>query len=312
MNEEIKQSEAQAVADIVTEHVKPQVLTLARPLGAAELAGQYNTPAGVEVLVLPEGLEAHSIKKYFDEHKSAPDRREGVAKLFDLESFVAHANRFKDEGSALFANPSVSNPAIRCVLDYHPAGASAAPRFGRHIGLYEFPLSDEWKAWTSQNGKGMGQKDFAVWLEDHVLEILSPEKAGEIAKQLAEQVGIEFASPAKILELSRGFSVRSNAKVKQVNNLATGEVQVQYATEHQDEQGAPIKVPGGFLVALPVFRGGAVYQLGVRLRYRLQHGEVVWFFDIHRADRVFRHALDEACASAKDQTGLPLFLGSPE
>jgi hypothetical protein len=61
-----------------------------------------------------------------------------------------------------------------------------------------------------------------------------------------------------------------------------------------------------------VFQNGALYQIPARLRYRVSAGSVTWSFDLYRAQAVFDHAVDEACAHAAKETGLPLFMGSPE
>ncbi len=290
---------AAVVADIVKEHIAPRLMQLEDPDGLT-----------APVLVLPRGLTAHSIAKFVDEYADAPRRRKGVARFVELASFIAHANRFKDVDSAIFAKPDV--PQLVSVLDYHRAGPEPFPRFGEHRGLYEPPLSDEWKAWTGQDTKVMGQAAFAEWLENHITDVADPSTAGDTAKALADLIGCSFASPSKLLELSRGLSIRVDSKMQQTVKLATGEASMQFVASHNDETGAPIKVPGAFLVALPVFRGGAPYQLAVRLRYRAAGGSVSWFFEVYRADRVFAHAFQEACDTAAKETGLPLFVGSPE
>ncbi len=71
-------------------------------------------------------------------------------------------------------------------------------------------------------------------------------------------------------------------------------------------------MPGAFLVAIPVFKGGAPYQIPARLRYRVREKSITWFYELHGVDRVFDHAFSEACAKAANDTGLPLFLGAPE
>lgn len=288
---------ASVVAAIVRDHIKPEQLEL---------------PDGNDVLLLPQGIEAHSLKPFLDEYRRAPERRKGIAYLGDLDSFIAHAKRFADEDSALFADPSATNPSLTAVLDYHRIGSDGAPRFGQHRGVYSFPLSDEWQAWQKSNGKAMGQAEFAEFVENRVTDLADPSGAGESALALAEAIGATFASPSKLLELSRGLSLRVGARVQNATNLTTGEVQMQFVTEHQDERGAPLKVPGAFLVALPVFRSGALYQLAARLRYRLRDGVVSWFYELHRSDRVFEHAFKEACDLAQKETNLPLFVGAPE
>lgn len=295
------QAEAAAVASIVREGLATRAMKLED--------GALNA---VTVLAVPKGIDVVSVKKYFDEHLDAPERREGTANLEDIESFIAHAKRFADADSALFACSNPASPALLSVLDYHRIGAASSPRFGRHRGVYSFPLSDEWKGWVARNAQVMDQAAFAELVENRITDVLDPAGAGETPTKLAEAIGCKFASPTKLLELSRGLSVRVGAKIRTAQNLATGEAALTYVSEHQDEHGAALKVPGAFLIGLPVFRNGAPYQLAVRLRYRVREGGITWFYELYRADRVFDHAFREACEHARTETGLPLYVGSPE
>ncbi len=200
------------------------------------------------------------------------------------------------------------------VLDYHEGGPEGSPRFGKHRGHYPFPVSDEWKAWTGSNGaaKAMSQEAFAEFIENRIVDIADPSTAGVGVSAMADGIGGTFAMPAKLLELSRGLQVNVGAAVKNAVNLGTGEAQINYVTTHADATGAALKVPTAFLIAIPVFVGGAPYQLAARLRYRVREGGITWFYELFRADAAFDHAVKEACTKAATDTGLPLFFGTPE
>ncbi len=85
-----------------------------------------------------------------------------------------------------------------------------------------------------------------------------------------------------------------------------------FSEAHTDGAGVTLKIPGAFLIAIPVFRNGDCYQLGVKLRYRVSNGVVLWSFAIHRADACFDDAFRESCDRAAKETELPIFIGSPE
>jgi len=261
---------------------------------------------------MADNLKVISLKPLLDEYLTKPERRKGVAALGDLESFIAHALRFKDEDSVLFADPTATAPKLTAVLDYHRSGAKSDPRFGQHRAVYSFPLSDEWKAWKAKDGAEISQQEFAEFLEDRISDVADPASPGESAKAFAQKVGVTFATPQRLIELSRGLSLHVGQQVKQAVNLQTGEVQIQYVTEHTDEKGQPLKAPGAFLITIPVFRSGAPYEIAARLRYRQKGGGVVWFYQLYRLDRVFEHAFNEACDQARTETALPLFVGAPE
>lgn len=268
-----------------------------------------------EIVLLPNGgggFDVHSTKGLTDDYLAAPERREGTAVLTDLPSFVAHANRFKDDDSAIFASRNPEKPSILAVLDYHRAGADGSPRFGKHRARYDFPLSVEWQAWQAGNGKAMGQEDFARFLEDRLVDVLDPKSALETAKAFAALLDCGFATPSRLLELSRGLSVSVGRRVVNQGNLSTGESTMTFAEEHTDSAGKPLKIPGAFLIGIPVFRNGTPYQIPVRLRYRVSGSVVSWIYEMSRIDAVFDHAIDEAIGVATKETSLTTFSGSPE
>ena len=296
-------SEVRAIGELVGKSIEPKLITLA-------VEGKGDP---VPVLVHGAGVGVTGVKKYLDEWRTAPERRKGTATLCDLDSFIAHAKRFSDGDSALFADDDRSAPSLTCVFDYHRKTAAGAPQFCEHRAVYSFPVSDEWKVWTQSSGRKMSQHDFAEFIENHILGIADPSGViSDSAKVIVERLGASFASPSTLLGISRSLSVSVNARVKNASNLSTGEAQIQYEEQHSDASGGQVKVPSAFALAIPVFRNGPLYQLPVRLRYRVSDGKIVWFFEVHGSDRVFDHAFKEACDRAGEETKLPLFVGSPE
>jgi uncharacterized protein YfdQ (DUF2303 family) len=304
MNDQAKQGNvADSVATLVKRHVKPQLIKVEGQ------AGHIPT----ELLVVPAGLEVHSVKKHLDEYLDRPERRKGTAKLYDLASFVAHAKRFASPESVLFADNNMKSPSLMSVLDYHKAGYEGDPQFGQHRGHYAFPLSDEWKAWMEKNREPMSQQDFAEFLENRISDVLAHTgELNEKLQQFADLLGGTFASPSKLVELSRGLAINEGTKVHQAVNLGSGEATVQYVSEHQDGAGNKLVVPNLFMIAIPVFVAGPIYQMAVRLRYRVRNGGITWFYELYREDKVFEHAFEEACDHAETETSLPLFVGAPE
>jgi hypothetical protein len=322
-----KSSEARAVADIVQDLYRPHVLTVKGQEGQAE----------TQVLILPDGnggLSARGVKEFLDPYRAKPERRKGNADFTDLDSLIQHVNRFKDSDSALFAKDDRAAPAIQAVLDYHRAGHESDPRFGQHRARYSFPLSDEWQAWRNVDGEAMEQMEFAEFLEDRIIDVMHPPafltegtdpnaagakgKPAELTdsdaglRDMVEKIGGKVCGPSKLMELSKGLRIHDQQKMKEVVNTATGEVQIQFESEHQDAEGRPIKVPNLFLLAIPVFHNGPLYRVPVRLRYRARTGRIAWHFTMHRPDLIQDHAFSEACERAGTETELPLFYGTPE
>ena len=199
----------------------------------------------------------------------------------------------------------------------------AKPQFGKHRGAYEFPVSDEWKAWTGVDEKQMSQIDFATFLEDHILDVMTDPLVGTDSdsslsaadiqlRDMRNLIGGSIASPQRIMELSRGLAIYEKGLVAGAINISSGEAAISFKTENVDEQGSPIKVPNLFLVGIPVFRFGARYRLIVRLRYRKNGGTITWMMSLHKPEEVFRAAVGETADRFKAETGAPLFFGKAE
>ena len=307
---EMETNTAQVVADLVKGLVTQKI----------DIITHDGVTAPVMIASKPGGgFEIQSVKPHLDQYRTAPERRTGTAIMSTIGSFIEHVNRFRDDDSALFGDRDPIRPSLLAVLDYHCKTAKGSPRFGLHRTSFSFPLSDEWKSWADVDGKKMSQSDFAEFIEDRISDIAPPpDFTGEITesdtklKEFITLLGGNVASPSKMVELSRGLSVHVGERVKQAVNLSSGEGQIQYESEHKDSEGAALKVPNLFLVAIPVFEGGDLYRIPVRLRYRAAAGQISWFFEMYRADKVFKHAFDEACDLAAKETSLTLLSGFPE
>jgi len=298
--------------------------------GIGELAQRAAIVPSIETVDSPDGVTGQfvivptvetggratvrleSVVKFFDEYRTRPRRRTGCAHLGDLDSLVAHVNRFKDADSVIFADTNREHPAIAAVLDYHRSGATGDPRFGQHRSHYAFPVADEWKVWTDASGEEMSQSMFAEFIESHIVDVVEFTPECGSAALFAEKCGLTFATPAQVLELSRGLSVNVEGKLAATVNLQNGVKQIQFTESHTGENGAPLKVPGAFLIGIPVFRAEARYRVCVRLRYRKQGPSLVWIMELWRHEEVFDAAIRDACEKVKTATALPLLVGTPE
>lgn len=294
----------EALRDMIERYSKPVILTAVDPLSGADAL----------VAVSHDGVSAIPAS-VFDDYLLYPRARRGVAKVLSVDSFVEHVDRFRSDATVIFADDDRAKPKLTAVLDYHPAGSHSDPAHGRHRTLFEFPKSDEWIEWCGSDGKKMGMADFAAFLEDRVLDVddAQAELGPDVAKLVASLGGPErIASPSQLVELSRGLSVHENSAVREAVKLSSGEGEVMFQNEHLDAAGERLVVPTMFLLAIPVFRNDAPYQLLARLRYRKTGAGLVFWYELSRADRVFDHAFKEAVEKVRKLTGSPVIYGSPE
>ncbi|MEO1223354.1 MAG: DUF2303 family protein [Pseudomonadota bacterium] len=293
------------------------------------------------VAFVPDGQRVQNLTEITDTIRPRPRRRTGTAIVADVDSFIAHVNRFKDGHSALFGHLDIeAKPPIATltsVLDYHEEGASEAalPRWGQHRTYLEMALHKDLRAWLKVDGERMNQRDFAEFMEDRIVDVILPPPqlltkgdgepkdqadGGDFGEKtqderlaaMASLLGGSFATPSRLSQLSKGLKLTETAKVGSAVNLSSGEAQLVYETEHTDRAGEKLKVPNLFLIAVPVFVGGPRYRIAVRLRYRVFNGSVSWSTLLVQPEVSIEDAFKGACTRAKDETALPLIMGQPE
>lgn len=230
-------------------------------------------------------------------HAAGPDRRQGTAQHQSLASFILHANRFKDAGSTIWADPL--RRALVAVLDYHPEGAASDARWCRHRGTYECPLSDAWLAWGGEKGLELSQDEFAEMLDARDRDL----SEGSFA------TGQQAPSPGMLITMATTLETYSSAKAKRERNQA-GRLQISYSQE--SGVGGSVPVPAAFLVSIPIFRDSPRQQFEVRLRVDVEEGAARFRVRLHAASDVLRAAFEDICTRVKDATDLPVFAGTPE
>jgi uncharacterized protein YfdQ (DUF2303 family) len=259
-----------------------------------------------------DGYEVKSLKPLLDEYASAPDRREGTASLHTLDALIAHVNRAKDENSVAFVDGLSQSPSITVVYDYHAPGQDTGARFGRYRAQYAFPVSEEWQAWRRVDGQELGQAAFARFIDEHLADIADPNDAGEKATKLSKLTGRDYAGASRLVELASGLEVNVKNRVANAVNLSTGELSLTFAEEHSDTKGAPLRVARAFLIAVPVFRNGDLYQIPVQIQYRVKDGAVLWTLRLHQPQRCVDDAVGEAAAKLREGTGIVVLEGTPD
>lgn len=287
----------------------------------ARIVGVEEPDTGTRSLVVlhPNGVVGHLRNEVFDEYRDAPKCYRGVARVTRIESFIDHVTRFKDPASALFAKDDMERPELMAVLDYSLGridGEVHAPRYGQHRTLFQFPLSDEWKKWTGKNGAKMGLTEFAEFIEDRFIDVEQVTDVSKLNGDIQKLVGTvgaaSLASPSALIELSRGLKVHVKDEVTNAASIASGEVEVQFKSEHTDKFGNKLSVPSLFILNIPVFARGEVYRVAARLRYRVKDGALTFWYELWGIDRVFELAFTDVCEAAREKTGLPLIYGQPE
>jgi len=278
----------------------------------ANVANLPGVPAEIPAaLIRGDKPQIIPINDVLDAYRLLPARKNGTAKVETLTSFIDLTNRHKTTNSAIFAATEWRKPSLTSVINYHHTGdeSGLADHLDHRI-VYDFPLSQEWQAWKNKDGEVMSQADFAAFIEDRIADLAAPdeEETVDTAKLFATTV----ATPAKMVELSRGLAVHVDATVKQNTILQSGEGQITWVESHNGADGKPIQVPGLFIIRLAPFVGGEAVRIPVRLRYRVRGGSLVWSYQIYRPDLAISEVVTAAIAKVTQATNLPVYEGKPE
>lgn len=266
--------------------------------------------------VLPQGakVEQVDIEKYLPR----PTRKRGTFAFGDAKSFGEFVNREKTAETVIFANRE--NPAFTAVFngneaeqaaalagthaENQPIPESARPGWGDYKATYACPYSPEWKVWSQANKQKMTQHDFAVFMEDNFVDVVQPAAT-------TDPHFTRWPSGDEMLRVSRGLEAKQDVKFASALRLDNGQVQFKYDEEISGSvQGGLIEVPQKFAVGIPVFAGTAPWQIIAKLRYRIDRGGLVMWFEFERLFKITEKAFDEARNEIATATDVPIYLGS--
>lgn len=297
---DITENAVESIADLALASGS-QIVTIDRPDGYPGL------PENIPALLNRNSGNVQSVYELFTPWRNRPERITGTAKIETLDSFIELVERHKTPASAIFAITDWRKPALTAVIDYH----DDEPANCKHRIHYAFPLSEDWQAWLGINGKPLSQTDFAEFIEDHIEDLASPDQAEQDAFKANFRTRV--AEPSDLITLSRGLQINAEMRVRTAVKTQSGESQIVFEEEHKDATtGAPIDVPGIFILCIAPFFDGERCRIPVRLRYRVKEGKINWSIQLFRPDVHVTKQVRADLIRAATATALPRYEGQPE
>lgn len=258
--------------------------------------------------VLPRGatLQQVDLEKYLPK----PRRKTGNVTLATAQSFIDWVNRNKTPEAVIYAKES--DTSFLAIFNGHHANSASpfqsseskdsvfeagASGWGDYTSRYNCPVSDEWKRWhgksqhAAEPKKGMPHAEFLQFIEDNLLDIKTP------------------ASGQLLASLGR-FEARRDVKFVSGKRLDNGDVAFAYSedTVQVTEGQSDLRLPSMFTIAIPVFKGGAVYEIDANLRYRATPGSgLTLWFELVRPHKSLEHAFTQVGADIAAGTSVPMF-----
>lgn len=226
-----------------------------------------------------------------------PNRKTGKYTVTDVPSFSAYLAKHGIDATELWGNRDAGT--IRSVINAHdgdPADGEAVAGFdddgqtgiagwGDHTLTLQLRHSDDWKDWTSADGKLVTQVDFAEFIEDHRPNFGKP-------------------TAAEMLELAQTFRSTSKVEFNSSHRVKSGETSLTYAEVHDAKAGkkGELSIPDEISIAMPVYDQGKPYLLTARLRYRINNGQLVLGYKLNRPKDPLQTAFDDVVVEVQSTT----------
>lgn len=248
---------------------------------------------GAPLVRMPQGTALQSLEQYLPN----PLTKKAKVVLKQADSLVRYLAKHKIEGATtLYAEVDYdqSKCCIKAVINDHN---DDTPGWRNHTAEFSPTLTHEWVTWIGKNGKAMPQAEFAAFIEDNLGDIATIE-------------GMPTA--AEMLEMALNFELTSDKKFKRKVDLQAGGVHLEFIDQADEASSAKIKYFQRFTLGIPVLLGSAsAYPIEARLKFRQGQGGLMFWYELVRADRVYRQAIDEVIQGITEKTGLPMLYGAP-
>lgn len=249
---------------------------------AANLGMQLATPLKVDesaipYAIVPNGATLQSLEKFLNR----PAHIQSSSTFTRAASLIAFGNQFKSE--AMTVSFCEARNTFMVVVDDHLPGR---PSWRSHTGTLTLKFSPEAQAWFDGAGKNKArnQEDFALFIEDHLIDVLEPKGTDMLAMVL------EFKSA-------------STASFSSAMRLNDGSVQVSYAVENKPGN---VSFPEKLRIFIPIYHGQPRVHIDLRVRYRIQETKLFLWYEIVGKETLLQQAVEQYVDQIESGIGLPV------
>lgn len=261
--------------------------------GTASVEVRQLTDKDKPFIVVPEGYKVNDIEFTLRN----PIRKIAIVTVADSASLIYYTKKHGSmDECVIYADIDTDNNKCVLVAVINDNGEEL-PQWRDHQCKLAPKLSIEWSRWTGANRKVMTQLDFAAFLEDNLSDIAAVPN---------------MPSGTDMLQMALAFEANSNKKFRSKSNLQSGGFSIEFVDEEDHDTRATMKVFERFTLGIPVFDGSAsAYPIEARLKYRETSGKLSFWYELIRADRVFKSAVADELTAIKEATGFPIIMGRP-
>ena len=242
-------------------------------------------------LILKESQQVHDLEQLLPN----PVRKRDTVDLERADSFIRYVNAHKiPDTSAIYqSSNSKGETSFKAIIDDHQIGENGTPNWQSHKVIYTPKTSREWCIWNEWNKREASQEHFAAFIEDNMPDIIEPN--GSI-----------------LLEIVRTLESKKNVNFKSGVRLDNGDFSIQYeetSTAKAGEKGT-LDIPQIIKLSIPVYDGGANYEVEARFRYRISDGRLRMWYELVRLQDIIKHATDIISKQiGQGIDGVPIYYG---
>lgn len=92
--------------------------------------------------------------------------------------------------------------------------------------------------------------------------------------------------------------------------LDNGQTVLNYSEAINATAGAgAIEIPNKFTLGMRIFKNGGGYSINARLRYRLGHGKVKFWYELDRPENAIEDGFADYIKAAQEQSGYTILYG---
>lgn len=242
----------------------------------------------VPMALVPEGMKLVNMEEFIP---AGPERKEVNRTFTDPASFCGYINEQKNDASRIFAKFDYSGAGNFCfsaIIDYHGVAGQPADWCMHQVHL-KLELSDQFKAWKAINGKMFGQQEFAEFLKDNRLDIITPDNATivELVEELEATVNQTFRGRT---QTNKGMALGFDQDVQ------------------TNRKGAAVEVPEKIVIHVPVFLGMDPFDIDCDFKFRAESGRISFGIRMLAVDKLVRDTVLSAAETIRKETELPVYI----
>ena len=228
--------------------------------------------------------------------KDHPRRKTGSVTITQHDSFTEYLAKHSLTETEVWAD--INKDSITAVINAHSAAPDpddeGTAGWGDHRATLQLVTTQDWRDWTANSGKLVGQQEFAEFVEQHLPNFLRP-------------------SAADMLELAQTIKGHTKVSFESSKRVKSGETAIEWREDTTAAAGkkGTLEIPDTIDLGMQVYEGGVPYKLTARFRYRIGGGTLLLGYVLERAGDVKRDAFGQVVGQVATDTGCEVWHGTP-